>query len=221
MRGGTTYYIMFTGLVEEIGTIKRVRTAPRYSLEIMARKVWEGMEPSHSIAVNGICLTVTSVGKDIFSVEVIPQTLRKTNLSHTREGEKVNLERALLSTGRLGGHMVTGDIDGVGRVAEVFKNKEEVVIRIDTPLPLMKYIVEQGRITLEGVSLTVASCSETDFTVCLIPFTLDNTTLALKKREGLVNLEVDIISKYMDKLIRNSQPHRSKINKEFLKKLGY
>lgn len=212
---------MFTGLVEEIGIIKRVHTAPCYSLEIMAQKVREGMEPSHSIAVNGVCLTVTSVSKNIFSVEVIPQTLQKTNLSHTREGEKVNLERALLSTGRLGGHMVTGDIGGVGRVSEVFKKKEEVVIQIEPPLSLMKYIVEQGRITIEGVSLTIASCSETDFRVCLIPFTLNNTTLALKKKNDLVNLEADIISKYMDKLIRSSRPHKSRINKEFLKRAGY
>ncbi len=212
---------MFTGLVEEIGTIKRVHTAPCYSLEIMAQKVREGMEPSHSIAVNGVCLTVTSVSKNIFSVEVIPQTLQKTNLSYAREGERVNLERALLSTGRLGGHMVTGDIDGVGRVAEVFKKREEVVMQIEPPLSLMKYIVEQGRITLGGVSLTVASCSETDFRVCLIPFTLNNTTLGLKKKDDLVNLEADIISKYIEKLIRNSHPHKSRINKEFLKRVGY
>ena len=212
---------MFTGLVEEIGIVKRVHTASRYSLDIVAQRAREGMEPSHSIAVNGVCLTVTSVGKGIFSVEVIPQTLQKTNLSYIREGGKVNLERALLSTGRLGGHIVTGDIDGVGRLVEVYKRREEVAIQIEPPLSLMKYIVEQGRITLEGVSLTVASCGETDFTVCLIPFTLDNTTLGLKKKEGLVNLEVDIVSKYMDKLIGNSQSNKSRINKEFLKRVGY
>lgn len=212
---------MFTGLVEEMGTMKRVRTAPFYTLEIRAQKAREGIEPSHSISINGVCLTVTDVSKDIFSVQVIPQTLEKTNLSGLKEGDRVNLERALLSTERLGGHIVTGDIDGVGRIIEVFRRKEAVRMQVEPPLSLMKYIANQGRIALEGVSLTIASCHSTNFTVCLIPFTLDNTTLGLKKKGDLVNLEVDIISKYLEKLIHNSHSYGSGIDREFLKRMGY
>lgn len=212
---------MFTGLVEEMGTMKRVRTAPFYTLEIRAQKVGEGIEPSHSIAINGVCLTVTDVSKDIFSVQVIPQTLEKTNLSGMKEGDRVNLERALLPSERLGGHIVTGDIDGVGRIIEVLRRKEEVRMQVEPPLSLMKYIANQGRIALEGVSLTIASCHRTNFTVCLIPYTLDNTTLGLKKKGDLVNLEVDIISKYLERLIHNSHSHGSGIDREFLRRMGY
>lgn len=212
---------MFTGLVEEVGVVKRVGAVPHYGLEIRAEKVGEEMEPSHSIAINGVCLTVTDVSKNIFSVEIIPQTLEKTNLSHAREGAKVNLERALLSTSRLGGHMVTGDIDGVGRIIEIFRRKGQVVMQVEPPLCLMKYIAEQGRITLEGVSLTIASCQQRNFTVCLIPFTLNNTTLGSKKKGDLLNLEADIISKYLEKLIHNSHSYKSIIDQEFLRKVGY
>lgn len=212
---------MFTGLVEEIGVVRKIQLSPLYRLEIRAQKVCQEVECSHSIAINGVCLTVTEVKKDSFSVEVIPQTLEKTNLPRVKEGEKINLERALLPTSRLGGHIVTGDIDGVGRIVEIFRRKGQVVMRIEPPFSLMKYIVNQGRIALEGVSLTIAGHGRTDFTVCLIPFTLDNTTLGLKKKEDLVNLEVDIIAKYTEKLIYNSDFYSSRINREFLKKTGY
>ena len=212
---------MFTGLVEEIGVVERVQRVPFYQLGIKAHKALEGTEPSHSIAVNGVCLTVTGVDGEVFTVEVMPQTLDKTNLSRIKEGDKVNLERALTPTTRLGGHMVTGDIDGVGRITEISRKKGQVIMQIEPPLSLTRYIVNQGRLALEGVSLTVASCRDADFTVCLIPFTLEKTTLGLKQREDLVNLEVDIISKYMEKLVQSSNFPDSKIDREFLKKAGW
>jgi len=212
---------MFTGLVEEVGVVERVQTTPFYQLGIRAHKVLEGTEPSHSIAVNGVCLTVTGVNGNVFTVEVMPQTLGKTNLFRIKGGDKVNLERALTPTTRLGGHMVTGDIDGVGRITEISRKKGQVIMQIEPPLSLTKYMVNQGRLALEGVSLTIASCRGADFTVCLIPFTLEKTTLGLKQREDLVNLEVDIISKYMEKLIQSSNFPESKIDREFLKKAGW
>lgn len=212
---------MFTGLVEEVGIVERVQKAPFYQLGIKAHKVLEGTEPSHSIAVNGICLTVTGVNGNVFTVRVMPQTLDKTNLSRIKGGDKVNLERALTPTARLGGHMVTGDIDGVGKITGISRRNGQTTMQIKPPLSLTRYIVNQGRLALEGVSLTVASSQEADFTVCLIPFTLENTTLGLKQRDDLVNLEVDIISKYVEKLVQSSNFPHSKIDREFLKKAGW
>ena len=145
----------------------------------------------------------------------------KTNLSKLRRGSKVNLERAISSFGRLGGHLVTGDIDGVARIKDIDKRGKQVIMKIQSPSSLMRYIANQGRVALEGVSLTVADAGEEDFTVCLIPFTLANTTLSLKKEGDLLNLEVDIISKYIEKILKERDFPRQKIDREFLKKSGY
>ena len=128
---------------------------------IRAHKVLEGTEPSHGIAVNGGCLTVTGVDREIFTVDVIAQTLEKTNLSRIKEGDKVNLERAFLPTTRLGGHMITGDdIDGVEKITEISRGKGQTIMQIKSPFSLTKYIVNQGRLALEGMSLTIASCQD-------------------------------------------------------------
>jgi riboflavin synthase len=212
---------MFTGIIEEIGLVEEVKVSPFYQLRIKGEKVLEGTKQSDSIAVNGICLTVIEVNEKSFTVEIMPQTLSKTNLKEIRRGDKVNLERSLSLTARLGGHIVTGDIDEVGRIKNIIRKREETLMEIGFPLYLAKYIVKQGRIAIEGVSLTIATLQEDDFTVCLTPFTLKNTTLGIKKEGDLVNLEVDIISKYIEKLLEKSDSREQKIDEEFLKKAGY
>ena len=212
---------MFTGIVEEIGIVEKVWMSSSYGLRIRAKKVLQGTKPSHSIAVDGVCLTATEVDAESFSVEIMAQTLNKTNLSLIKKGDRVNLERATTLSSRLGGHIVTGDVDGVGRILRIDKRVGETIIKIDFPLHLAKYIINQGRISVDGVSLTLADARASNFTVHLIPFTLNNTTLGLKKEEDLLNLEVDIISKYIEKMIQNQSGSGSRIDREFLKTMGY
>ncbi|GAI72754.1 unnamed protein product, partial [marine sediment metagenome] len=176
---------MFTGIIEEMGTVEKLWIGSSYRLRIRAKKVLPGTKPSHSIAVDGVCLTATEVDRESFSVEIMAQTLNKTNLSLMKEGDKVNLERATSLSSLLGGHIVTGDVDGVGRISRIDKRVGETVMQIEFLPRLAKYIVNQGRVSLDGVSLTVADCRASNFTVHLIPFTLNNTTLGLKKRGNL------------------------------------
>ncbi len=212
---------MFTGIIEEIGIVEKVWMRSSYGLRIRAKKVLQGTKPSHSIAVNGVCLTATEIEAESFSVEIMAQTLNKTNLLRIKEGDRVNLERAMSLSSLLGGHIVTGDVDGVGRIWRIDKRVGETVMQIEFSPHLAKYIVNQGRISVDGVSLTVADCRASNFTVHLIPFTLNNTTLGRKKEEDLLNLEVDIISKYIEKMIQNQGGGGSRIDKEFLKTMGY
>jgi len=212
---------MFTGIVEEMGTVEKLWIGSSCGLRIRAKKVLQGTKPSHSIAVDGVCLTATEVDPESFSVEIMAQTLNKTNLSLIKEGDRVNLERATSLSSLLGGHIVTGDVDGVGRISRIDKRVGETVMQIEFLPRLAKYIVNQGRVSLDGVSLTVADCRASNFTVHLIPFTLNNTTLGLKKRGNLLNLEVDIISKYIEKMVQSQSGSGSRIDRGFLKAMGY
>jgi len=212
---------MFTGIVEEIGTVEKLWIGSSYRLRIRAKKVLQRTKPSHSIAVDGVCLTATEVDPESFSVEIMAQTLNKTHLSLIKEGDKVNLERATSLSSLLGGHIVTGDVDGVGRISRIDKRVGETVMQIEFLPHLARYIVNQGRVSLDGVSLTVADCRASNFTVHLIPFTLNNTTLGQKKGGNLLNLEVDIISKYIEKMIQSQSGSGSRIDRGFLKAMGY
>ena len=212
---------MFTGIIEEMGTVEKLWIGSSYRLRIRAKKVLQGTKPSHSIAVDGVCLTATEVDPESFSVEIMAQTLNKTNLSLIKEGDKVNLERATSLSSPLGGHIVTGDVDGVGRISRIDKRVGETVMQIEFLPHLARYIVNQGRVSLDGVSLTVADCRASNFTVHLIPFTLNNTTLGQKKGGNLLNLEVDIISKYIEKMIQSQSGSGSRIDRGFLKAMGY
>lgn len=213
---------MFTGIVEEMGEVNEFKSSSLFSrLDIRAHKVLEGTKCADSILVNGVCLTVVDMRESNFTVEVISQTLDKTNLSKLRRGGKVNLERALSSFDRLGGHLVTGDIDEVVRIKDITKKGKQIMMRLQPPPSLMRYIVNQGRVALEGVSLTVAEVGGEDFSVYLIPFTLTNTNLSLKKEGDLLNLEVDIISKYVEKVLEERNFPQQKIDREFLKRSGY
>jgi riboflavin synthase len=203
---------MFTGIVEEIGTVKETS---RECLAFEAHNVLEGMKIGDSIAVNGVCLTVVSLENHAFSVNVMPETLRCTNLGGLYYGDQVNLERALLLGGRLGGHLVLGHVDETGEVLDV---TSEEIVRISAPDKLTPYIVNRGFIAVDGVSLTIADLDDFFFVVSLVTHTRENTTLGKKRSGDIVNLEVDILAKYVEKL---KEPKGRRLNAEFLREYGF
>jgi len=206
---------VFTGIVEEVGTIKSLQSG---KLTIAAAEVLKSAKAGDSIAVNGACLTVTRTSGNTFSVDVMPETLRRTNLGSLRPGDGVNLERALAADGRFGGHFVQGHVDGTGKVTSIAAEKEALLMKISAPPDIMRYVVEKGFIAVDGVSLTIAQYDTTSFTVSLVGFTQQHTTLGRRKAGEVVNLEVDIIAKYVEKLRGESKPG---VTLEFLGKHGF
>ena len=206
---------MFTGIVEEIGVI---REASPYHLLIEAKKVLEGTMLGDSIAVNGVCLTVTSVGNSTFGANIMPETLRRSNLGSLRYGDGVNLERALEFGGRLGGHLVLGHVDDLGTVVLLMYEESARVMRISAPARLMPYIAEKGFIAVDGVSLTIVAFNEYSFDVSLVAYTLEHTTLGDRRSGDMVNLEVDIIAKYVDRL---KERHSEGLTLSFLQEHGF
>ena len=196
---------MFTGIVEELGSVRRVLPGARAGeIVIAARTVLEGTRVGDSIAVNGVCLTVTALGDGEFTADVMPETLRKTGLGQLRVGDPVDLERAMAADGRFGGHIVSGHIDGMGRIRDVRPEQNAHVVTIEAPREILALVVEKGSIAIDGISLTVARVGATSFSVSIIPHTASETVL-LKKRAGdVVNLENDIVGKYVQKLLSNA-----------------
>jgi len=206
---------VFTGIIEEIG---RVTSAQPRNLVITASDVLHGMELGGSIAVNGVCLTITNFNANSFSVDIMPETLRRTNLGLLQAGDSVNLERPLTLEKELGGHLVQGHVDDTGRVASISRDGEEVVIRFEAPSRVMYYIVEKGFVAVDGVSLTVVSRDTSSFRVSIVEYTQKHTTLGDKRMGDLVNLEVDIIAKYIEHL---TQARSSGITVDFLQEHGF
>lgn len=192
---------MFTGIVEEVG---EVVAAPSTGLRIRASIVLGDARLGDSIAINGTCLTVTAIDGDTFSVDTVPETLRRTNLGGLRPGDPVNLERALPAGGRMGGHFVQGHVEATGRIASIEPEQEALLIRIEAPPEVMRYIVEKGFITVDGMSLTVVSRDESGFTFTAIPFTQTHTNLRIRRAGDTVNLETDILAKYVEQLTRRT-----------------
>lgn len=215
---------MFTGLVEEIGKIQSViKSTKSAKIIIKASKILEGTKLGDSISTNGVCLTVTEFTSTGFTVDVMAETMRRSNLKNLSPGDEVNLERALSLQDRLGGHIVSGHIDGVGTISNYEKEDNAVWISISTSSDILKYIVQKGSITVDGVSLTVAYVDETLFKVSIIPHTKDVTTLLKKKVESEVNLECDIIGKYIEKLLLSKEqaPVKGGIDFNFLSEHGF
>jgi riboflavin synthase len=206
---------MFTGIVQETG---RVISIPAGRLVIAADAVVSGLEPGGSIAVNGICLTATGVENSSFHVDVMPETLRRTNLGQLRPGDRVNLERPLGLGGEVGGHLVQGHIDGTGRVASVVREGEAMLMDFAAPPEIMRFVVEKGFIAVDGASLTVVEKGEDTFRVSIVGYTRENTVLADRKVGDAVNLEADIIGKYVAGFL---QPRSQGITTEFLKEHGF
>ena len=202
---------MFTGIIEEIGTVKGVKRGNRsVVLEVQAKKVLEDLKVGDSIATNGVCLTVTSFTGIVFCADVMLETMQRSNLGELRAGDRVNLERALTLNGRLGGHIVSGHIDGTGKIVGREKDENAIWISVATSGELLRYIVDKGSITIDGISLTVVSVNDAGFTVSIIPHTQDETTLVKKKIGDTVNLENDVIAKYVEKLMRPAEPSEPK-----------
>jgi riboflavin synthase len=193
---------MFTGIVEETGSIKKIigQQVSGY-IEVKAHKVLEGTQIGDSIAVNGVCLTVTRLQGDSFVADVMAETLRKTNLGGLPIGAKVNLERAMAANGRFGGHIVSGHIDGTGTIQSLQPEGNAVWVTIAAPVSILHLIVNKGSIAIDGISLTVAYVDDTVFKVSVIPHTGEETTLLHRRPGDIVNLENDVIGKYVEKLL--------------------
>ena len=202
---------IFTGIIEELGVVKSIAiNGASGCITIKAKKVLEGTQLGDSIAVNGTCLTVTSINSDGFSADVMAETVKRTSLSQVGKGDLVNLERAMILNGRFGGHIVSGHIDGTGTITKYTKEVNAIWVTIKAPDEILDLIVEKGSICIDGISLTVATVSDQDFQVSIIPHTAKETTLIHKKVGSLVNLENDIVGKYIKKLMENNQEEQAK-----------
>lgn len=211
---------MFTGIVEEVGRIVSVRRGSRSSkLEIRARLIMEDLHIGDSIAVNGVCLTVTSFTSDSFTADVMHETLNRSNIGEFKSGTPVNLERAMKADGRFGGHIVSGHIDGTGVIKSIEKDDNALVYRISASEEVLRYIVHKGSVALDGISLTVKEVGDKEFSVSVIPHTRAQTALATKGILQKVNIENDCIGKYVEKLLKTMK--NSNITKEFLLRNGY
>ena len=206
---------MFTGIIEEVGT---VIAAPPGKLVVGARDILPGVKLGESIAVNGVCLTVTSFEPASFSIDVMPETKQRSNLGFLKAGDRVNLERAMALGGRLSGHLVQGHIDATGRVASLDWEGAALLVRCEAPPELMRYIVEKGFIAVDGISLTVATKDAGSFQVSVVEFTRKHTIIGEKRVGDPVNLEVDIIAKYVEQL---NQARHAGITADFLAKHGF
>lgn len=216
---------MFTGIIEEIGTIVSVQKGARSArLTIKAEVIFNDMKLGDSIAVNGVCLTVTEFGRNTFSADVMNETLSRSGLGTLSVGSRVNLERAMQANGRFGGHIVSGHIDGTGEIMKKERDDNAFWLTVSATDEIMKYIVEKGSITIDGVSLTVARVSEQNFAVSIIPHT-GKATILLDKRQGaMVNLEIDIIGKYIERFLYAQQTNdktKSNLTYEFLTNAGF
>lgn len=210
---------MFTGIIEEMGTVRRLqRTTHSCQLTIAATIVLQDTKIGDSIAVNGVCLTVTDLQADAFTADVMPETLRRSSLGILHSGSLVNLERAMAANGRFGGHIVSGHIDGVGKIASKVPEGNAQIVTISADPSLLRYIVEKGSIAIDGISQTVAKVTNSSFSVSLIPHTGTCTTLLSKRAGESVNLETDVIGKYIEKLIQPVQPT---LTASMLKQYGY
>ncbi|MEE1304157.1 MAG: riboflavin synthase [Agathobacter sp.] len=215
---------MFTGIIEELGTVKSLNMSGNSgSINIKAHKVLDKTQIGDSIAVNGICLTVTSLQPDGFTADVMAETVRRSSLGSAKAGDKVNLERAMSAEGRFGGHIVSGHIDGTGTIREYRKEENAVWVTIGTTSEILELIVEKGSICIDGISLTVAAVTDEDFSVSIIPHTGEETTLLKKKPGDKVNLENDVVGKYVQKLLGLKSPEKkeSTLTMDMLRDYGF
>lgn len=213
---------MFTGIVEELGIIKKISiNGNSGSITVKASKVLEGTIIGDSIAVNGICLTVTSMTNDSFTADIMAETVRRSSFKIASAGDKVNLERAMAANGRFGGHIVSGHVDGTGTITNMRKEENAVWVTISAAPSIMKFIVEKGSVCLDGISLTVAKAETDNFSVSIIPHTGEETTLLTKKPGNPINIENDVVGKYVERLLNFKDNESTGITMEFLKKYDF
>lgn len=217
---------MFTGIIEEVGVLKQIKHGVKSSiLTVQAKRVLEDTNIGDSIATNGVCLTVVKLNSDSFEADVMAESLRRTNLGNLKSGDEINLERALTPSTRMGGHIVSGHVDGTGTIKSFVKEDNAVLVTINTEYNILRYIIEKGSIAIDGISLTVVSVDSQKFVVSLIPHTGEQTILLRKKAGDTVNLECDLIGKYVERLIsmpaKDSNNDTGKLNENFLKENGF
>lgn len=213
---------MFTGIIEELGTLRRSeRGSVSARLYIEARVVTEDIGLGDSIAVNGVCLTVTDFGADRFVADVMAETLKRTNLGDLRPGERVNLERAMRLGDRLGGHLVSGHVDGVGAIVGREAHGIALMFRLRAPGTVMRYVIEKGSVAVDGISLTVVDFDHESFRISIIPHTAEMTTLGFKRVGEMVNLEADMIAKYVEKMLGAFRESGGKVNTDLLARHGF
>jgi riboflavin synthase len=216
---------LFTGIIEEIGSIRQMHFGTAsVQLVINAKKILTDVNIGDSIAVNGTCLTVTDCNAHFFSADVMPESVRKTSLSELKTGSPVNLERALQITSRLGGHIMSGHIDGTGRIIQKKSEDNAIIVTLSATPQLLRYIVKKGSVAIDGISLTVVDVDAHKFVVSLIPHTAAVSTIGQKKIGAIVNIETDIIGKYIEKLLSvdtDKTPAISTLNTDFLQKNGF
>ncbi|WP_035292849.1 MULTISPECIES: riboflavin synthase [Clostridiaceae] len=215
---------MFTGIIEEIGQVENIKKGEKSaSIRIKSKRILGDVKIGDSISTNGVCLTVTEFNKESFSVDVMPETIRRTNLKYLNNGTKVNLERALKVGDRFGGHMVSGHIDGTGVIKEFVSEDNALWISIGASKEILKYVITKGSVALDGISLTVAYVDEDIFKVSIIPHTKEQTTLSNKKVGEKINIECDLVGKYMEKFMNFNKVVDKKrdISLDFLKENGF
>lgn len=214
---------MFTGIIEEVGTIANIKQSSNSSvLNIAAKKILSDVALGDSISVNGICLTVTSFSATSFTVDVMPETMKSTSLRSLKIGSPVNLERAVAANGRFGGHFVTGHVDGIGKIIAKRPVENAVYYDISAPKELLNYIILKGSIAIDGTSLTVFGVSEQSFTISLIPHTLSETILGVKEVGDVVNIECDMLGKYVERFIgQQENENKSQLTKAILDENGF
>ena len=215
---------MFTGLIEELGTMKKIiHKGNTLVLVIAAEKIMTDLHVGDSIAVNGVCLTVTKFTKDYFEADVMPETFKHTSLASLKEGSKVNLERAMAANGRFGGHFVTGHIDGTGTIQKRSHVENAILIEIEIPEEFSQFVLERGSIAIDGTSLTIFKTTPNSVTVSLIPHTAKEAVLGLKREGEIVNLEFDVMAKYFYSFMqkREATPKSSGLTTQFLRENGF
>lgn len=217
---------MFTGIIEEVGQVIALKKgANSIVLTIGASAIMEDLKLGDSVATNGVCLTVTALGRDFFQADVMHETMNRSSLGSLKPGSHVNLERAMPANGRFGGHMVSGHIDGIGKITTIEKDDNAMWYTISADEQILRYIIEKGSIAIDGISLTVAKVTGRDFSVSIIPHTLKETILAEKKKGDIVNLENDMVGKYIEKFMthmsENETSQKGKIDMAFLAGNGF
>ena len=215
---------MFTGIVEELGKVNSIKVNGKSAkIIISAKKVLEDTKIGDSIATNGVCLTVTNLSKGTFEADIMTETMNRTSLFSLKVGNKVNLERAMIANGRFGGHIVSGHVDGVGIIGNYAEDENATWVTINANEDILKYVVQKGSICIDGISLTIVFVDNKCFKVSIIPHTGEETTLLQNKIGGIVNLECDVIGKYVEKLLgfKKKETKSSSISEDFLEKNGF
>ncbi|PEY41586.1 riboflavin synthase [Bacillus cereus] len=213
---------MFTGIVEELGTVSNIRqSGEAMKLTITANTILSDVKLGDSIAVNGICLTVTSFTTSSFTVDAMPETMRTTSLRMLSTRSKVNLERAMAANGRFGGHLVTGHIDGIGTIVSKKQHYNAIYYKIEIPDDLLRYCLHKGSVAIDGTSLTIFDIDESSITISLIPHTVSESIIGEKVSGDIVNIECDMIGKYIERFISNPKKQSSSVTESFLQENGF